>query len=70
MIKDKKKRTTYKREKGKVEIEGISGEVTKQIWFDLITTKLIDVLFLTILLVSASKITLVAIAIKYLKDKI
>lgn len=70
MVKNKKDRVIYKREKGKIEIEGASNQINNQIWFDLFTTKLIDLIFLVIFLFFASKITLVAIAIKFLKDKI
>jgi len=46
----KPSRIVYRRDKGKVEISGDSEQVKWQIWFDLISTRLLWVVFTVILL--------------------
>lgn len=55
----------YKREKGKIELKGSGRTVKSQIWFDLISSRLIIVLIIVAILVSPET-GIVAILLKYL----
>jgi hypothetical protein len=55
----------YKREKGKIELAGSGSTVKRQIWFDLISSRLIVILIIVAVLVSP-KTGIAAIFLKYL----
>lgn len=61
---------TYKREKGKVEITGEADQIRNQVWFDLITSKLMWVALFIILLVIVPKASWLPLVWQWLKKQL
>ena len=68
MKSEQKKQVKYKREKNKVEIEGDGNHVYWQIWFDLVTNKLLYFFFLFVFIFSKSPHDIISFVINYLKN--
>ncbi len=65
---EQKKQVKYKREKNKVEINGDSNHVYWQIWFDLVTNKLLYFFLLFVLVFCQSPSNIISFIIMYLKS--
>lgn len=50
-----KKKIYYKREKGKVELSGSGNNIKWQIWFDLVSSRLIVILIILVILFSSKE---------------
>jgi hypothetical protein len=61
---------TYKREKGKVEITGEADQIKNQVWFDLITSRLMWLVLIIVLLIIAPKTSWVPLVWQWLKKQI
>lgn len=64
-----KKKIRYKREKGKVELSGSGNNIKWQIWFDLVSSRLIVILIILVILFS-SKEGLAILLFKYLQKMV